>query len=163
MAGNLRDLQRLLDRAANEIPTKALRIIGVEGKRFIQKNFRDEAFTDTTTKNWKARKLLGRGEKDLTKYRTNRRGREGSLTRFGRENEGRAILVGFNTGGDKLKNSFSYSIGNQRVVFRTYKGYAEFHNEGTDELPQRQFIGKSAYLDKQIGDKITRELNTILR
>lgn len=163
MAGNLQDLQRLLDRAAREIPDKALRVIGVEGNKFIIKNFREQGFTDTSTKSWKARKLVNKRGRDITKYRTNRVGRTGSLTKFGRENEGRAILVGFNTGGDKLKNSFTYSIGNQRVVFRTYKPYAERHNEGKDGMPKRQFIGKSKYLDTQIGNKFTRELDKILR
>jgi phage gpG-like protein len=160
---NLQDLQRLLDRAAKEIPNKALRVIGVEGNKFIQKNFRDQGFTDTSTKSWKARKLIGKGGRDLTRYRTNRVGRAGSLTKFGRQNEGRAILVGFDTGGNKLKNSFSYSISGSRVIFRTYKPYAERHNEGKDGMPKRQFMGKSKYLDNQIGNKMNNELDKLLR
>ena len=164
MAGRLQDLQRLLARAAKDLPDKVLRVIGVEGNKFITKNFRDQGFTDVSTKSWKARKLIGKGGRDLTRYRTNRVGRAGSLTAFGRQNEGRAILVGFDTGGDKLKNSFKYSIStsNGKVTFRTYKPYAERHNEGKD-MPKRQFMGKSNYLDQQIGNKITRELDKILR
>ncbi|MGM8362122.1 phage morphogenesis protein [Flavobacterium sp. ARAG 55.4] len=165
MAGNLKDLQKLLWKASNEIPDKALRIIGVEGKKFIEKNFRDQGFTDTTTKKWESRRTQDNSGKDITRYRTNRVGRSGSLNRYGSRNADRAILVGFNTGGDKLKNSFKYSVsqGSQRVVFRTYKGYAARHNEGLDGMPKRQFIGKSAYLNRQIFDKLKRVLDQTLK
>ena len=139
MAGSLSDLQKLLIRASKEIPDKALRAIGVEGKKFIEKNFRDQGFTDTSTTKWEERK------------------HEAS--------ESRAILVGFNTGGDKLKNSFKYSVskGNNTVAFRTYKPYAARHNEGLNGMPKRQFMCKSAYLNRQIADKIKRELDLTLR
>ena len=139
MAGSLSDLQKLLIRASKEIPDKALRVIGVEGKKFIEKNFRDQGFTDTSTTKWEERK-----------HETS---------------ESRAILVGFNTGGDKLKNSFKYSVskGNNTVAFRTYKPYAARHNEGLNGMKKRQFMGKSAYLNRQIADKIKRELDLTLR
>lgn len=103
--------------------------------------------------------------RDITRYRTNRVGREGSFNRYGSKIVDRAILVGFNTGGDKLKNSFKYSVskGTNTVVFRTYKAYAAIHNEGLDKMPKRQFMGKSAYLNRQIADKIKRELDLTLR
>lgn len=165
MAGSLSDLQKLLIRASKEIPDKALRVIGVEGKKFITKNFRDQGFTDTSLEKWEQRKTVDKKRRDITRYRTNRVGREGSLNRFGSRTADRAILVGFNTGGDKLKNSFKYSVskGSNRVVFRTYKGYAKRHNEGLDDMQKRQFIGKSEYLNRQIADKIKRELDLILR
>lgn len=165
MAGSLSDLQKLLIRASKEIPDKALRIIGVEGKKFIEKNFRDQGFTDTTTKKWESRRTTDKNEKDITRYRTNRVGRSGNLNRYGSKTADRAILVGFNTGGDKLKNSFKYSVsqGSSRVVFRTYKPYAARHNEGLKGMPKRQFIGKSDYLNRQIADKIKRELDKNFR
>ena len=165
MAGSLSDLQKLLIRASKEIPDKALRVIGVEGKKFIEKNFRDQGFTDTSTKKWEKRKTEDKHGRDITRYRTNRVGREGSFNRYGSKIVDRAILVGFNTGGDKLKNSFKYSVskGNNTVVFRTYKPYAARHNEGLDGMPKRQFMGKSTYLNRQIADKIKRELDLTLR
>lgn len=165
MAGSLTDLQKLLIRASKEIPEKALRVIGVEGKKFIEKNFRDQGFTDNSTEKWKERKLTDKIGVDNTRYRTNRVGRSGSLNRFGSRTADRAILVGFATGGDKLKNSFKYNVsqGSSRVIFRTYKPYAKRHNEGLDGMPKRQFIGKSEYLNRQIADKIKRELDLTLR
>jgi phage gpG-like protein len=165
MSGSLKDLQKLLWKASKEIPDKALRVIGTEGIKFIAKNFRDQGFTDTSTTHWKARKIVDKNGLDKTTYRTNRVGRTGSLNRFGSRNVDRAVLVGFNTGGDKLKNSFKSSVSkaNNTVVFRTYKPYAARHNEGLDGMPKRQFIGKSAYLNRQIFDKIKRELDKTLR
>ncbi|MDN3673091.1 phage morphogenesis protein [Flavobacterium branchiarum] len=165
MAGSLSDLQKLLIRASKEIPDKALRVIGVEGKKFIEKNFRDQSFTDTTSEKWKDRKTTDKNGLDSTRYRTNRVGRSGSLNRYGSRIADRAILVGFNTGGDKLKNSFKYSVskGSNTVVFRTYKPYAKRHNEGLDGMSKRKFIGKSEYLNRQIADKIKRELDLTLR
>ncbi|MCJ1809896.1 phage morphogenesis protein [Flavobacterium covae] len=158
-------MQNLLNQAAKEIPDKALRIIGVEGLNFIQKNFRDEGFTDVGTDKWEERKTEDRYGRDITRYRSNRRGKAGSLNRYGSKNKDRAILVGHATGGDKLKSSFRYrvSLGSKTVNFYTYKGYAQRHNEGLDGMPKRQFMGKSEYLNKQIAKKIQKELDKILR
>jgi phage gpG-like protein len=162
---DLKDLQKLLDQATKEIPDKALKIIGVEGKNFIQKNFRDEGFTDTSLQKWKKRKTTDRQGRDITRYRSNRVGTAGKLNRYGSANKDRAVLTGFNTGGNKLRNSFKYriSLGSKQVSFYTAKDYAERHNEGLDGMPKRQFIGKSAYLNDQIAKKISKELDKIFR
>lgn len=162
---DLSELQKLLDRAAQEIPDNVLKIIGVEGKNFIQKNFRDEGFTDSSTEKWQERKTEDRQGRDITRYRTNRRGKAGNLNKYGSSIKDRAILTGFATGGNKLRNSFRYrvSIGSSQVTFYTYKEYAERHNEGLDGMPKRRFMGKSAYLNTQISKKINKELDKILR
>lgn len=162
---NLNDLQKLLDRAAKDIPDKALRVIGVEGKKFIIKNFRDEGFTDSSTQKWDKRKTVDNRGRDITRYRTDRRGKAGNLNQYGQQNKGRAVLVGFDTGGNKMKNSFNYriSLGSKQVSFYTAKPYAERHNEGKDGMPKRQFMGQSNYLNEQIGKKISTELDKIFR
>lgn len=40
--------------------------------------------------------------------------------------------------------------------------YASFHNDGTDKLPQRQFIGNSKELDRKCIDVITDRLTKYL-
>lgn len=162
---DLSELQNLLNRAASEMPKKALTIIGVEGKNFIQKNFRDEGFNDRNLEKWKERKTEDSRGNDITRYRTNRRGKIGNLTRYGRENRDRALLTGHATGGNKLRNSFKYkvNIGSSEVKFTTHKEYAERHNEGLDGMPKRQFMGKSAYLNNKISIKIQKELDKLLR
>lgn len=159
MAG-LDDLQKLLDKAMRTIPDKLPIIVEVEGLNFIKSNFRTQGFNDGTKKAWKKRQTERDG-RDLTRYKTNRVGTAGSLNRFGQKNQGRAILVGHDTGGDKLSNSFRARRNRQRVVFYTYKSYAQRHNEGLDGMPQRQFMGKSATLENNIKKKLTKELDKV--
>lgn len=159
----LKDLQKLLNKAIEEIPEQAMKIVEVEGLNFIKKNFQDEGFNDNGLEKWKPRKTTDRQGRDLTRYRTNRRGTQGSLTQFGKREQGRAILTGHNTGGDKLRNSFKARRDKLQVIFYTYKDYAEYHNEGSDTLPKRQFIGKSTYLEGKIEQKLKKTLDKIFR
>lgn len=163
MAGSLNDLERRLLNAMESITEDSLRIIEVEGLNFIKKNFRDQGFNDASIEKWQERKTTDDRGRDKTRYRTNRRGQIGELTKFGRKEMGRAILTGHNTGGDKLRNSFHARRRNLSIVFYTYKNYAKAHNEGDGVLPKRQFMGESTYLNKKIGDKIKRTLDRALR
>lgn len=162
---DLNDLQRVFNTMARELPARLPVVVGVEGINFIQKNFRDQGFTDTSLKKWPERKTLDSAGNDITRYRTNRVGRVGNLNKYGSRNVDRAILVGYDTGGDKLKNSIHYrvSANNSTVSFYTHKEYAERHNEGLDGMPKRQFMGRSKYLESRIFSKITRILDNRLR
>ncbi|MGC1471532.1 MAG: phage morphogenesis protein [Psychroserpens sp.] len=158
--GNLKDLQRMLNRLAKDLPIETAKIIEVEGLGFINKNFRDQGFnTGSGVKTWDDRKTKDKAGRNITHYRTNRRGRAGTLNKYGRKIEGRAILVGHKTGGDKLKNSFRARRSLSMVKFITYKDYAKTHNEGLGHHPERRFMGPSAYLDKKIAKKLTRRLD----
>ncbi|SDE76709.1 phage morphogenesis protein [Riemerella columbipharyngis] len=163
MANNLKDLEAKLKHIAEVLPDKCLSVIEVEGKNFIAKNFREQGFADNGLEKWKTRKTTDRKGRDLTRYRTNRRGKQGELTKFGRENLNRAILVGHNTGGDKLKNSFRVRRENQAVIFSTYKEYARYHNEGTEHLPKRQFMGESKHLTERITNKIDETIKKLFQ
>jgi hypothetical protein len=162
---DLAALQRVFDQAARDIPALLPTIVGVEGKNFIEKNFRDQGFNDTGLEAWAERKTVDSRGRDITKYRTNRTGRQGNLNRYGSRIAGRALLVGHDTGSDKLKSSFHYraSAGNSVVTFYTHKLYAQRHNEGLDGMPQRQFMGRSRYLENKIFSKLTRALDQRLR
>ncbi|SCY94547.1 phage morphogenesis protein [Flavobacterium caeni] len=162
---DLNDLQKLLDRAAREIPEKALIAIEVEGKNFIQMNFENEGFTDSVLEKWKERKTTDDQGRDITRYRTNRRGKRGNLNKYGSGIQDRALLTGLATGGNKLRNSIKSRVmkSSKQVRFYTSKEYADRHNEGLAGMPKRQFMGKSRYLDKQIAKKITKELDKILK
>ena len=145
------------------MPDKLPRIIEGEGLQFIAKNFRDQGFNDAGLKKWQKRKTRDARGKDLTRYRTNRVGTRGALNRYGSKIKGRAILVGHDTGGDKLKNSFRARRTRKYVSFITYKAYAQRHNEGLEGMPQRQYMGPSKYFNAQIGKKLTRELDKLLK
>jgi predicted ArsR family transcriptional regulator len=158
-------LQKWLERAANEIPEKALTIIEVEGKKFIQKNFQEEGFTDSGKEAWPERATTDREGRDITRYRTSRRGKEGALNKYGSQNKDRAILTGHASGGNKLRNSIKSRVNktSKEVKYYTDKAYAERHNEGLDGMPERQFMGKSEYLHQQIIKKLKKELDKIFK
>lgn len=156
---DLKDLQRLLLQTAVQMPEVGIKVIKVEGIKFIKHNFRNEGFdTGSGIKKWKDRKTEDKRGRDITRYRTNRRGKAGSFNKYGRAIQDRSLLVGHKTGGNKLTNSFrAVRAGKYAVAFRTYKEYAQRHNEGLDGMPKRQFIGPSKYLDKKIYLKLKRE------
>lgn len=159
----LDDLKAKLKQAASKMPQMTKDIIEVEGLNFIKKNFREEGFTDSSLKKWKDRKTVDGSGRDITRYRTNRRGKKGSLNAYGRKNQGRPILTGHNTAGDKLRNSFRAKQRKYAVVFYTYKKYAKVHNEGEGHMPKRMFMGKSQYLDGKIKDKVKKSLDKLLK
>lgn len=156
----LYDLQRILNTAANNIPRDTLIVIEAEGLQFISDNFEAEGFhTGSGVDKWQKRKTTDKNGRDITRYRTNRKGNAGSLNAYGRKNQNRAILVGHNTGGDKLKNSIEATRSGSAVTFTTYKPYAKRHNEGLKGMPERRFMGPSPELDKRIAKKIKTILN----
>lgn len=160
MAQDLKDLERMLRDMMNTIPKDVPIIIEQEGLLFIRKNFKDEGFnTGSGVKKWKNRKTTDTKGRDITRYRTSRRGRQGSLTKYGRNIQGRGILVGHGSGGNTLRNSFHASRTAKYVKFYTYKSYAEYHNEGKGHMPPRPFMKPSRYLDKRIENKLTRTLD----
>lgn len=160
---DLSELQNLINRVAKELPGAVTTIIEVEGLAHIQKNFRDQGFNDTGVEEWKERATADESGRDITRYRTNRVGRRGNLNRYGSKNQDRAILTGYGTGGNKLRNSFKSRKDKDHVRFFTNKEYAQRHNEGLDGMPKRQFMGRSKYLEDKIKAKLTKKLDNIFR
>jgi hypothetical protein len=156
---DLKDLQKMLLKTSVEMPDVSIKVIRTEGLKFIKHNFRKQGFdTGSGVIKWKKRATLDKNGRNITRYRTSRVGKRGAPNKYGRTVTGRAILVGRNTGGNKLTNSFrSARRGKFTVAFRTYKEYAQRHNEGLDGMPERKFIGPSRYLDKKIFEKLKRE------
>lgn len=156
---DLKDLQKLLLKTVIEMPDVAIKVIKVEGVKFIKHNFRQQGFdTGTGINKWKKRKTLDKRGRNITRYRTNRRGKKGTPNKYGRSITGRGILIGHKTGGNKLSNSFrAIKRSNYAVGFRTYKDYAQRHNEGLDGMPKRQFMGPSKKLNRAILKKLKRE------
>lgn len=149
-----RELQEFMD---NDL----LDIIEVEGLNHFEESFDNEGFTDASLEKWKPRKKVDKRGRDITKYRTNKVGKKGSLNSYGRKDKGRPILTGHNTGGNKLRNSLKASQISGGVEFSSDKEYAEVHNEGEGNMPKRQFIGKSKQLDKKIIKKVDKTLDKI--
>lgn len=157
-----KDMQALAKKVARFIDDDVPKIIANEGLNHIEESFQNEGFTDTSLSKWKERKTTDKQGRDITRYRTNRRGRRGRLTAYGKKLKDRPILTGFNTGNNKLRNSFRAKTRRGRVVFFTYKKYAQKHNEG-EGITKRQFIGQSDKLDDRIEKKITKTLDRIFK
>lgn len=141
----------------------APRIVGVEAKRFVLNNFKQEAFIDVPVKKWRERKR--------------------------REKNDRALLMK----SGRLKRSFDYKTSRGRVtLYSADVPYAEIHNEGGKiqgtqrvrahtrnlggkrvrvrsfsremniTIPQRQFIGKSRVLDFRINQQLKKRIFKIM-
>lgn len=159
----LEELEYKLKRAADFINNRATRVVEVEGLNFIQENFQKEGFQDGGVEKWKPRKTTDSRGRDITRYRTSRRGRQGSLTKFGQRNANRPVLTGHDTGGNKLRHSFKTRRDKHKVVFYTHKQYAKRHNEGLDGMPKRQFIGRSKTLEQNIEKQLKHHLDKIFK
>ncbi len=157
------DLEEIAKDTARFISTDLPDIIAVEGLKHIKKSFKDEGFTDAFVEKWKKRKRNNKRGRIITRYRTNRIGKEGSLNKYGKKIKGRKILAGHNSSGNKLQNSFRARKKRNRVIFFSYKKYAERHNEGKDGMPRRTYIAASKVLDNNIEKKINRSLDNIFK
>lgn len=136
-------------------------IVKVSSLNHFKQSFIDEGFTDSTLKKWQKRSTTDKAGNSNILYKTNRRGRAGTLNRKGRMNEGRPVLTGYRSAGNKLRNSLKAKIEAKRVIIYTYKKYAKRHNEGEAGMPERPFMDSSRKLDNLIGKKIEKELNKI--
>jgi len=153
-----RDVRLFMERSAP-------RIVGVEAKKHIASNFKQEGFVDLPFKKWVDRKK--------------------------NEKTRRAILVK----SGRLKNSFHYRAISKGVrVYSADVPYAEAHNNGATikgtqrvrshrrtsrktgekykveaftremdhKIPQRKFIGNSKVLDYRINKKLARKISIIM-
>lgn len=65
-------------------------------------------------------------------------------------------------GSGELGRSINYDTDDKGgVTVFSDKDYASYHNEGTDTIPQRQFIGDSPVVEDAIIKEIERKLNVI--
>ncbi len=158
-----KDLKKQAQELEEFLANDALDIIEVEGLNHIEEAFDNEGFTDSSLEKWKPRKTTNKRGRDITRYKTNRRGKAGQLSQYGRQNKGRAILTGHDTGGNKLRHSYRADKVKDGIEFHTDKEYAERHNEGTDGMPKRQHIGESEALNQKIHKKVEQHLDKILK
>ena len=63
----------------------------------------------------------------------------------------------------KLKNSFKTKIFNNSVQIFTDVEYAKYHNEGTEDIPRRQFLGDNNELKEVIKKEIDNYLKEIFK
>jgi phage gpG-like protein len=109
-----------------------LTIIEVETDNFVDDNFEREGYTDTGFSAWQSRKDLKNDRKILNKS------------------------------GDLKRAATTARRNHQSVEFILNLPYAQPHNEGSDRMPKRQYIGRSVVLEKKVYDKIMNRIGHIL-
>jgi len=129
------EIQDLTD---NEAPV----IAGKTAADFFTENFQRQGFLGQALAAWRD---VGR--------RTHPR-----KTQKGQTAAGRQILFGETR---NLSRSIDYDAGKGKVIVYSDVKYAPFHNEGTDKLPKRQFIGDSEKLNELVVSEINRKLKNI--
>ena len=110
------------------------KIMGVEAINHFKGSFRNGGFTDSGLVKWKPRKSL--------------------------RDSRRAILV--KTG--DLKNSIRVkNYFKNGVTISSDSEYGEYHNMGTNRLPQRKFIGNSSRLNTRLKNILRERFKIIFR
>ena len=143
-------LRRLVE---NEAPA-AIGAIAVE---FADTNFEKQGYQGSSFQKWAARKTTDKKGRDLTKYK---RGRyAGRLTKLGRSNKGRALLVK----SGRMRSGLRSKTGKGSVAI-VGTAYAPTHNFGdkSRNIPQRQFVGASPILRKRIQAYFRRKVKKII-
>lgn len=156
----IEDIKRQSKELETFLKNDLLEVIEVEGLNHFEESFQNEGFTDGGLVKWDKRQTTDNRGRDITRYRSSRVGKAGELNSYGRKNEGRAILTGHNTS-NKLRDSLKATKITGGVEFSTDKDYAEVHNEGSDIMPKRQFMGESKELDDAVELKIDKQLDNI--
>lgn len=141
--------------------TKGLAKMAVDAKRFTDKlapRVAGKTAADFFTKNFTARQ--GFLDAVLAPWEDVQRRTSPRRTPRGKTAAGRKILFGETR---NLSRSIGYEAqGDGVAVVYSDVEYAPYHNEGTDDLPQRQFMGDSAELDKLILSELERKLGKII-
>jgi len=110
-----------------------LTIIEVETENFVDDNFEAQGYTDTNFTAWQPRKDPKNDRKLLTKS------------------------------GDLKRAATTARRSHQSVEFILNLPYAQPHNEGSDRMPKRQYIGRSVVLEKKVYDKIMNRIGQLIR
>ena len=152
----MKNFIKKLDKIQYFLNNTVFEIVGEEAVSHYKKSFQDEGFTDKTLTKWKN-----------VKRRENPRKKKRKQGNRPLAWDKAKIL----TQSGELGDSIKYSRGSGRyVIISSDKAYAEVHNKGLRagrgkgfRMPKRQFIGKSAALNKKIDAKIKKHLDKITK
>ena len=166
----MENLIEKLQKANNFFSKDVYEVIGGEAEKFYKKSFRDEGFTDKSLEKWKDVKRRTNPRPSQRKKASSSGSRK-FVSPEGVETSGQAIL----TNSGYLGESIKYEVTPPYIVIHASgKGddggkIAQVHNEGGKagrkskqfDMPQRQFIGKSATLKNLITEEIKSRLNNL--
>jgi len=155
-------MKELAKKAEKQLERDLATVVKVEGQKHFERSWDIQGFEDRGVTKWKPRKIPRQYNKNGTVSKT--------YKKFMHKN-GRAILYSHATDrdGTHLKDSIKSSKDGKRVIFSTNKVYAKVHNEGGRAgrgkgfiMPKRQFMGRSAALDRKIEKKINRYIDKLI-
>lgn len=142
---NFDRVKRNLDRVKKQVPT----ILANQAQNFFVESWKKQGWDDNGVKQWAVpkRRVPGTPEYEYPKKRGLSRRVKPTLVKTGR-----------------LRRAVSHSI--RQKTFNTIKlavdvPYAQYHNEGTNRLPKRQFMGDSRTLRKMQLLTIYKEIDFI--
>ena len=146
MARSFGEIWKVVDRQMAEVKKTLPKELGKQAQRFFTATFNDQGFTDWSKNRWAEvnRRIAGTSEYKYPKKGASRR-------------HSRAILVG--TG--KLRGDVARSMKSatwDRITFEVESDYGAYHNEGTERLQQRQFMGHSHTLNNELLETINKRL-----
>jgi len=154
----------ILDRVSRTVDTLPRRAATV-AVNFSKDRFKQQNWVDTTTKPWKKRKPV-RGESKRSSQRATLV-RSGRLRRSIRTIEANPDFakVGTDVEYAQVHNDGFRGRVSQRVRShnRNGKKVKSFKRTLNQNIPQRQFLGTSAILDKRIERRCTLEINRAIR
>jgi phage gpG-like protein len=129
-----------MDKKVKQAMKEAITIIANDAKNHYVKSFKDGGFTDDTFKAWQPRKSK-------------------------KDNAGRAILV--KKGDLRRSVNRTINLSQLRVIFKSDLPYSAIHNYGLQgrnfKMPQRQFIGKSAKVDKMAINILEKKIDILFK
>jgi phage gpG-like protein len=134
-----------MEKKAKQAMKESIVIIANDAKNHYVSSFKKGGFTDESFEAWKPRKSK-------------------------KDNTGRAVLV--KTGDLRRSIIDKINLNQLKVVFSSDLPYAAIHNNGLMgkawgkhpfKMPQRQFIGKSAKVDKMAVNTIEKKIDILFK
>lgn len=130
-----------LERTKSKVPKE----LGMIAKSHFQNALQKEGFTDNGFVKWEEVNRRKKGHKQF------------------KAKQQQKMLVGFGGSGFQKTISIAQAKWSKILVVSRGKPYAKYHNDGTQHIPQRQFMGDSRIMRQKIKRHFEREVKKVMR
>ena len=169
----MQELDRKLDQLTKLYP-RLPKLAGVVAVNFSKERFRSQNWIDNTSKPWQARKRLDKGKRGalIKSGRLKRSIRLISTTQNSATIGSDVPYAQIHNEGGRVNVTQNVSSHNRKAHSRRRKGRNESvkahqvqaHSRKVNfTMPQRQFLGNSTVLDRQIEQTLTAELIRVMK
>jgi len=154
----LDDMISRLESVKEYINNDVLDVTGVEGVNHFKRNFQEEGFDG---KKWAPRKTVRKGSTNGQKILSGSTGELADATDY--EKQGNEVVFSNDKPYAQIHNEGFNGPENVRAHVRTVKGKQQTvrQHEREMNMPQRQFIGDSEVLNRNISNKIVRDIDKL--